>query len=143
MNGTATVQGFFRVVGWLVVFALVGLLLFLPSLQVTVARFPERTRERQLTQTVLLAVEAALLFWVPSLISGMVYVLSEWQRIPLLRRRRFVGVKGPRLFIVPPLLYSVASIMDIRITTHQVEATATLTEGSVYRPRSLQPSSSR
>jgi regulator of protease activity HflC (stomatin/prohibitin superfamily) len=80
---------------------------------------------------VLLLIEAVLLFWVPSVISGMIYVLPEWQRMALLRLGRFVGVKGPGFFIVPPFLYSVASIVDMRITTHQVEATATLTKDNV------------
>ena len=131
MKGTRTVQGFFRVVVWLVVFVLVGVFIFLPSFVVTIARFSEWAPRRQLTQVVLLLVEGALLFWLPTVISGMIYVLPEWQRMALLRLGRFVGVKGPGLFIVPPFLYSVASIVDMRITTHQVEATATLTKDNV------------
>ena len=80
---------------------------------------------------VILLVEGVLLFWMPTVISGMIYVLPEWQRMALLRLGRFVGVKGPGFFIVPPFLYSVASIVDMRITTHQVEATATLTKDNV------------
>jgi regulator of protease activity HflC (stomatin/prohibitin superfamily) len=131
MRGTTTVQGFFRIVSWLVVFAMIGLLIVLPSLVATMAGFSSWGPGRQLSQVVLLVVEAVLLFWVPSVISGMIYVLPEWQRMALLRLGRFVGVKGPGLFIVPPFLYSVASIVDMRITTHQVEATATLTKDNV------------
>ena len=131
MKGTRTVQGFFRIVIWLVVFVLVGLLIFLPSFLVTIARFSQWTPGRQLTQIVLLLVEGVLLFWLPTVISGMIYVLPEWQRMALLRLGRFVGVKGPGFFIVPPFLYSVASIVDMRITTHQVEATATLTKDNI------------
>lgn len=131
MRGTSTVQGFFRVVVWLVVFVLVGVLIFLPSFVGTIARFSRWAPGRQLTQIVLLLVEGALLFWLPTVISGMIYVLPEWQRMALLRLGRFVGVKGPGFFLVPPFLYSVASIVDMRITTHQVEATATLTKDNV------------
>ena len=131
MKGTTTVQGFFRAVTWLVVFALVGFVLFLPSLLVTISGFSRWGPGRQLTQIVLLLFEGVLLLWLPSIIAGMIYVLPEWQRMALLRLGRFVGVKGPGLFIVPPFLYSVASIVDMRITTHQVEATATLTKDNV------------
>jgi regulator of protease activity HflC (stomatin/prohibitin superfamily) len=131
MKGTTTVQGFFRVVTWLVVLVLVGLLLFLPSLLVTIAGFSRWGPRRQLSQIVLLLIEGVLLLWLPSVIARMIYVLPEWQRMALLRLGRFVGVKGPGLFIVPPFLYSVASIVDMRITTHQVEATATLTKDNV------------
>ena len=131
MKRTTTVQGFFRVLAWLVVFGLVGGLLFLPSLLNTLARFSDWPPGRQLSQIVLLVVEGALLFWLPSVVSGMIYVLPEWERMSLLRLGRFVGVKGPGFFIVPPFLYSVASIVDMRITTHQVEATATLTKDNV------------
>lgn len=131
MKGTTTVQGFFRIVIWLAVFVLVGLLVFLPSFLVTLARFSQWAPGRQLSQVVLLVIEGVLLFWLPTVISGMIYVLPEWQRMALLRLGRFVGVKGPGFFIVPPFLYSVASIVDMRITTHQVEATATLTKDSV------------
>jgi regulator of protease activity HflC (stomatin/prohibitin superfamily) len=131
MKGTTTVQGFFRIVIWLAVFVLVGLLVFLPSFLVTLARFSRWAPGRQLSQVVLLVIEGVLLFWLPTVVSGMIYVLPEWQRMALLRLGRFVGVKGPGFFLVPPFLYSVASIVDMRITTHQVEATATLTKDSV------------
>jgi len=49
----------------------------------------------------------------------------------LLKLGNFVGVRGPGLFIIPPFIYSVANIVDIRITTQQVEATATLTKDNV------------
>jgi len=131
MRGTSTVQGFFRVVVWLVIFVLVGVLILLPSFGFTIARFSRWAPGRQLTQIALLLVEGVLLFWLPTVISGMIYVLPEWERMALLRLGRFVGVKGPGFFLVPPFLYSVASIVDMRIITHQVEATATLTKDNV------------
>jgi regulator of protease activity HflC (stomatin/prohibitin superfamily) len=131
MRGTNTVQRFLRGLIWLVVFALIGFLVFLPSVMATIARFSTWGPGRQLRQIVLLVIEAALLFGLPGIVSGMLYVLPEWERMALLRLGRFVGVRGPGLFIVPPFLYSVASIVDMRITTHQVEATATLTKDNV------------
>ncbi len=61
----------------------------------------------------------------------MIFILPEWERLVLLRLGKFVGVRGPGLFIIPPFVYSVAAILDTRIETHQVEATATLTKDNV------------
>lgn len=70
-------------------------------------------------------------FWLAGTISGMFYILPEWERLVLLRLGKYVGVRGPGFFIIPPFIYSVANIVDIRITTQQVEATATLTKDNV------------
>lgn len=69
--------------------------------------------------------------WLSSLIAGMIYVLPEWERLVLLRLGKYAGVKGPGFFIIPPFIYSAANIVDIRIMTQQVEATATLTKDNV------------
>lgn len=61
----------------------------------------------------------------------MFYVLPEWERLVLLRLGKYVGVRGPGFFIIPPFIYSPANIIDIRIRTQQVEATATLTQDNV------------
>lgn len=66
-----------------------------------------------------------------SIIAKTFYVLPEWERLVLLRLGKYAGVKGPGVFIIPPFIYSVASIVDNRIMTHQVEATATLTKDNV------------
>jgi len=42
-----------------------------------------------------------------------------------------VGTKGPGLFIIPPFIYSVAKILDIRIQTYEVKATKTLTRDNI------------
>ncbi|MFC1790088.1 SPFH domain-containing protein [Patescibacteria group bacterium] len=69
--------------------------------------------------------------WLASTVSGIFFILPEWERLVLLKLGNFSGVKGPGLFIIPPFIYSVANIIDTRITTHQVEATATLTKDNV------------
>ena len=61
----------------------------------------------------------------------MFYILPEWQSIVLLRLGKFDGVRGAGFFIVPPFIYSVAAIVEMRIITQQVEATATLTKDNV------------
>ncbi len=70
-------------------------------------------------------------WWVASTISKMFFILPEWERMVLLRLGKFADVKGPGYFVIPPFIYSVAAIVDIRIETYQVEATATLTKDNV------------
>lgn len=69
--------------------------------------------------------------WVASIIAGMFYIIPEWERVVVLRLGKFESVRGPGFFIIPPFIYSVASVVDTRIETHQVEATATLTKDNV------------
>ena len=69
--------------------------------------------------------------WISSVLAKMFYILPEWQRMVLLRLGKFEGIKGPGFFLIPPFVYSVAAIIDNRIETHQVEATATLTQDNV------------
>jgi regulator of protease activity HflC (stomatin/prohibitin superfamily) len=70
-------------------------------------------------------------FFLSWIIASMFYILPEWTRIVILRLGKFDSVKGPGFFIIPPFIYSVASIVDTRIETNQVEATATLTKDNV------------
>ncbi len=72
-------------------------------------------------------VKTIVIFWLANILARMFYVLPEWERMVLLRLGKSVGVRGPGLFLVPPFLYSVARIIDIRITTYEVKATRTLT----------------
>jgi len=62
-----------------------------------------------------------------NVLAKIVYILPEWERMVLLRLGKSVGTRGPGLFFVPPFLYSIARIIDIRITTYEVKATKTLT----------------
>lgn len=72
-----------------------------------------------------------LILWLANVLGGMIFVLPEWERMVLLRMGKSVGTRGPGLFIVPPFLYSVARIIDIRITTYEVKATRTLTMDNI------------
>ena len=76
-------------------------------------------------------IKTGVIFWIANTLAVMFYVLPEWERLVLLRLGKSVGVKGPGLFIVPPFLYSVARIIDVRITTYEVKATKTLTKDNI------------
>ena len=71
------------------------------------------------------------LFWLANVLAGMFYILPQWERLVLLRLGRSVGTRGPGLFIIPPFIYSVARILDIRIQTYEVKATKTLTKDNI------------
>jgi regulator of protease activity HflC (stomatin/prohibitin superfamily) len=71
------------------------------------------------------------LFWLANVLAGMFFILPQWERLVLLRLGRSVGTRGPGLFIIPPFIYSVARILDIRIQTYEVKATKTLTRDNI------------
>jgi regulator of protease activity HflC (stomatin/prohibitin superfamily) len=72
-----------------------------------------------------------LFFWIANVLAKMFYILPQWERLVLLRLGKSAGVRGPGLFIIPPFIYSVASILDVRITTYEVKATKTLTRDNI------------
>jgi regulator of protease activity HflC (stomatin/prohibitin superfamily) len=72
-----------------------------------------------------------IIFWFANLLAKMFYILPEWERLVLLRLGKSVGTRGPGMFIIPPFIYSVARILDVRITTYEVKATKTLTRDNI------------
>jgi regulator of protease activity HflC (stomatin/prohibitin superfamily) len=72
-----------------------------------------------------------LILWVANIFAGMFYVLPQWERIVLLRLGRSVGARGPGFFLIPPFVYSIARIIDVRIMTYEVKATKTLTKDNI------------
>lgn len=71
------------------------------------------------------------ILWFANIFAKMFYILPQWQRLVLLRLGKSVGARGPGLFIVPPFIYSVARILDVRIITYEVKATKTLTKDNI------------
>lgn len=119
-----SVQGFLRFVVFIISFLVfLGLLVFpLSALLETIAPGAGST-----TFTI------GIIFniFLSSIVASCFFVLPEWSRIVVLRLGKFNSVKGPGFFIIPPFIYSVASMVDTRIETNQVEATATLTKDNV------------
>jgi regulator of protease activity HflC (stomatin/prohibitin superfamily) len=76
-------------------------------------------------------VKTIIIFWVANLLAKMFFILPEWERLVLLRLGKSVGTRGPGMFIIPPFIYSVARILDVRITTYEVKATKTLTRDNI------------
>ena len=117
-----SVQLFIRTAAFFIIFGVLSVILGVPTL--AIFSFSE-------FGGFVLMLVLGMNFIFAMIFSSMFYVLPEWQRLVLLRVGKFAGVKGPGFFIIPPFIYSVAAIVDTRITTQQVEATATLTKDNV------------
>jgi regulator of protease activity HflC (stomatin/prohibitin superfamily) len=76
-------------------------------------------------------VKTLVILWLANIIAGMFYILPQWERLVLLRLGKSVGTRGPGLFVIPPFIYSVARILDVRIQTYEVKATKTLTKDNI------------
>lgn len=122
-SNTNSVQAFIRTIAWLFTFIVLGLTLGTLLGGISMALFK--------TSGALLIPTLIFNAWVAGIISKMFYILPEWERIVILRLGKFDEVKGPGYFVIPPFVYSVAAIVDTRIETNQVEATATLTKDNV------------
>ncbi|RJR26492.1 hypothetical protein C4561_05080 [candidate division WWE3 bacterium] len=122
-NSTNAVQSFIRTVAWVVFFILFTIILgsIVGVISYSIFR----------SSTPLMIPTLVFNAWLAGIFSKMFYILPEWERMVLLRLGTFIGIKGPGFFIIPPFVYSVAAIVDTRIETHQVEATATLTKDNV------------
>lgn len=120
---TNQVQSFVRFIAFLISFLILTFLLLIPLSGVSMGIFGN--------PSVLLLPGFVISAWVSSIISRMFYILPEWQSMVVLRLGKFNGVRGAGFFMIPPFIYSVADIVDMRIVTQQVEATATLTKDNV------------
>lgn len=118
------VQMFIRNVVRLVVIIPLWLLIALPDFRALATT----GAEGQLTVGV---IKTLAILWIANVLAKMFYILPQWERLALLRLGRSVGARGPGLFIVPPFIYSVARILDVRITTYEVKATKTLTRDNI------------
>lgn len=70
---------------------------------------------------------AFLLAWV---VSSAVKVIPEWEKALVLRLGRFVGLRGPGLFFVIPIIENVKRI-DTRILTFDIPAQQAITKDNV------------
>jgi regulator of protease activity HflC (stomatin/prohibitin superfamily) len=122
MNNTTSVQSFVRFVIWVISMILLSIVFIFPV--GTILNF-------LLGEGVGYFLTFLFSLFIAGIISSMFYILPEWTRIVVLKLGKFDAIKGPGFFIIPPFIYSVASTVDTRIETNQVEATATLTKDNV------------
>jgi len=60
-----------------------------------------------------------------------VYIISEWVRVPTLRLGKYKGLKGPGIFWLAPIIFSIPFSLDMRIITTIFRAEQTLTKDNV------------
>jgi len=71
---------------------------------------------------------------IPGMISSSLYIVSEYERVIVLKLGEFMGVRGPGRFWVipyPPFNESVTAQIDLRIQTRVITAAETLTDDNV------------
>jgi len=127
----STVQGFIRLVIRLVVIIPLFFLLVYPDLGKIRNIMLNDVPGELFFPLIFAFVKTILIFWLASLLANMVYILPQWERLVLLRLGKSVGTRGPGMFLIPPLIYEVANIIDVRISTYEVKATKTLTHDNI------------
>ena len=58
-------------------------------------------------------------------------IIQEWERAPVLRLGRYVGLKGPGIFWIIPFLDRMAAVVSLRIQTYTFRSESTLTKDNV------------
>ena len=66
-----------------------------------------------------------------SLIAPCIQIAYQWERSVLLRFGKFVGIRGPGVFIILPVIDKVAQYVDQRIRVSDFRAETTLTKDTV------------
>jgi len=110
----------------------VRLVVFLPLwLIFAMSNFSRAWSGQDINQIASGVIKTVVILWIANVLAGMFYILPQWERLVLLRMGKSVGTRGPGLFVIPPFIYSVARILDIRIQTYEVKATKTLTKDNI------------
>ena len=123
------VQSFIRNIIRLVIAVPLWLLIALPDFMVVL---DASARDANVTGRLIVGIiKSAIILWVANTLAKMFYILPQWERLVLLRLGKSVGARGPGLFVIPPFIFSVARILDVRITTYEVKATKTLTRDNI------------
>jgi regulator of protease activity HflC (stomatin/prohibitin superfamily) len=78
-----------------------------------------------------LVVTGVILIVVIALLSMAIKIANQWERAVVLFLGRFVGIKGPGLFLIVPFLSRVAYWIDLRVITTAFNAEQTLTKDTV------------
>jgi regulator of protease activity HflC (stomatin/prohibitin superfamily) len=81
--------------------------------------------------TFTLMIEAVILIMVVALLAMAIKIANQWERAVVLFLGRFVGIKGPGIFLIVPFLSRVAYWIDLRVITTSFNAEQTLTKDTV------------
>jgi regulator of protease activity HflC (stomatin/prohibitin superfamily) len=78
-----------------------------------------------------LVLPGALLIALAVVVLATVKMAQQWEQAVVLRAGKFLGVRGPGLFWIVPILDRVAAVIDTRLRTTQFIAEQTLTKDTV------------
>jgi regulator of protease activity HflC (stomatin/prohibitin superfamily) len=76
-------------------------------------------------------IPGAVLIALAVIVFAALKMAQQWEQAIVLRAGRFLAVKGPGLFVIVPILDSVAAVIDTRLRTTQFVAERTLTRDTV------------
>jgi regulator of protease activity HflC (stomatin/prohibitin superfamily) len=65
------------------------------------------------------------------ILSMAIKIASQWQRAVILRLGRFIGIRGPGLFVIIPFIDRIAYLIDLRVNTSEFKAEKTITKDTV------------
>ncbi len=68
---------------------------------------------------------------VPTFVASSMRIAAEWERVAVLRFGKFVGMRGPGLFFVIPLLETTPARVDLRVRTYDVPRQRSLSKANV------------
>ncbi|MCS3918583.1 SPFH domain-containing protein [Fervidibacter sacchari] len=72
-----------------------------------------------------------ILVAVPLLVAASIRIAAEWERIAVLRLGKFVGMRGPGLFFIIPILETTPARVDLRVRTYDVPRQRSLSKDNV------------
>jgi regulator of protease activity HflC (stomatin/prohibitin superfamily) len=67
----------------------------------------------------------------PLLVAASIRIAAEWERIAVLRLESFVGMRGPGLFFIVPILETTPARVDLRVRTYDVPRQRSLSKDNV------------
>jgi len=72
-----------------------------------------------------------VILFVVILVASGIRVIKEWERAPVLRLGRFIGMKGPGIFYIIPFVDRIPNIVSLRVQTVPFRTEQTLTRDNV------------
>ena len=76
-------------------------------------------------------VSVIVLLFIIMMVASGIKVIKEWERAPVLRLGRFVGMKGPGLFYIIPFVDRIPNVVSTRVLTVSFRTEQTLTKDNV------------
>jgi regulator of protease activity HflC (stomatin/prohibitin superfamily) len=78
-----------------------------------------------------LMIYVVILIVIIALLAMAIKIANQWERAVVLFLGKFIGIRGPGLFIIVPFLSRVAYMIDLRVITTSFTAEQTLTKDTV------------